>query len=104
MFHSGWLNKEKPKKKEKADTLIYNPLDISLVENENYSYLNTNRGFLFYHTAQFEKETVINGAIKAHLYIALTTKDTDMEYAIYEVSNNGRTVTKFGGRSNAGKV
>jgi putative CocE/NonD family hydrolase len=102
VFHSGTLE-ETPPAEAQPDTYIYDPLDVrpaDLEREEIKNYITDQRyalnlfgNGLVYHCAPFEADIEITGFLKLVAWIALDVPDTDFQANVYEILQDGTSIT-----------
>lgn len=92
--HPAWLNKNKPAKKEKPDSFVYNPLEQPTDTEHKAS---GKQNLVIYRSVPFVGDVVLSGRIKANLYLEIDTPDTDFGWAVYEVLSDGKANYLKGG-------
>jgi uncharacterized protein len=101
VFASGSLELESAESPA-PDQYVYDPRDVSLLELE--SRIDPNNLMetrlvharfgkqLVYHSAQFERDTVIAGFFRLSLWLSIDRPDTDFRAAVYEIALDGSAV------------
>jgi len=102
VFHSGSLALNPPEKAQEPDVFTYDPLKIMtreeyLEQKKNESFLSQRPAFsgekLIYHSAPLQQDLEAAGYALFKAYIELNVPDTDMGVSLYEIKDDGRSVS-----------
>ncbi|WP_340073707.1 CocE/NonD family hydrolase [Leptobacterium sp. I13] len=96
IFNSGLLMKT-PVNEKDADFVIYDPLEPRILIEDGTNYLTTQtyineKGRLFYHSPILNEAIELSGFMELNLFAEINTPDTDLEFRVYEIKEDGTSV------------